>query len=72
MKKMTSAEWQSLKPDMIVIDPDGWDRKNYQFSWYEELITEEEYDRRLIESTCIGYIDKNIKNEYSEISSTKC
>jgi len=51
--KKTSQEWQELNPDIIVYDPDGWDRKNYQFSWYEELITEDEYNRRLIVSTCI-------------------
>lgn len=53
--KRTSAEWHQLKPDLIVFDPDGWDRKNYQYSWNEELITEEEYNNRLIQLTCIRY-----------------
>lgn len=53
LKTKTSAEWQKLKPKVLVLDPDGWDRKNYQFSWYEELITEEEYQRRLMMSTCL-------------------
>lgn len=47
----TSAEWQRLNPDVVVYDPDGWDRKNYQYSWYEELITLDEYNKRLIYST---------------------
>ena len=53
LKTKTSVEWQKLKPNVLVLDPDGWDRKNYQFSWYEELITEEEYQRRLMMSTCL-------------------
>lgn len=51
--KRTSQEWQELKPEIIVYDSDGWDRKNYQLSWYEELITEEEYNSRLVRSTCL-------------------
>lgn len=35
----------------IILDPDGWDRKNYQYSFFEELITKDEYDRRLCNST---------------------
>lgn len=49
----TSEEWQKLKPNPVVYDPDGWDRKNFQFSWYEELITEDEYTGRMLESTCM-------------------
>lgn len=51
--KRTSQEWQELKPEIVVYDPDGWDRKNYQYSWFEELITEDEYNRRLCFSTCL-------------------
>ena len=36
--KKTSAQWQSLYPYPKVLDPDGWDRKNYDYSWNEELI----------------------------------
>jgi hypothetical protein len=50
-KKRTSEEWQKLFPETIVHDPDGWDRKNFQYSWYEELITFREYNRRLLQST---------------------
>lgn len=51
--KRTSKEWQALKPDKLVYDPDGWDRKNFDYSWYEELITEEEYDLRVSKSTVL-------------------
>lgn len=49
----TSDEWQKTNPNIIVLDPDGWDRANYQFSWFEEKISLEEYERRILYSTCI-------------------
>ncbi len=52
-----SAEWQALKPYPVVYDPDGWDRMNFQFSWYEELITEEEYELRTMSSTCLHKVE---------------
>tara|TARA_Y100001956_G_scaffold51641_1_gene50371 strand:- start:471 stop:650 length:180 start_codon:yes stop_codon:yes gene_type:complete len=57
--KKTSKEWQSDKPEKLVFDPDGWDRENFKYSWYEELITEEEYERRVSLSTTLF----NIKEE---------
>lgn len=52
--KKTSEKWQELdNSGVVVLDPDGWDRKNYQFSFYEELITHEEYERRKMFSTCL-------------------
>ena len=49
--KLTSAEWQNIFPKTQVLDPDGWDRQNYEFSWHEEKIDRNEYDRRLMQST---------------------
>lgn len=54
----TPEEWQKQYPDPWVLDPDGWDRMNYQFSWHEEKITLEEYNRRLSMSTCTHYLNK--------------
>lgn len=51
--RKTSEEWQKLYPDIIVYDPDGWDRINWQYSWHTELITKEEYDKRVFNSTCL-------------------
>jgi hypothetical protein len=46
----TSEEWN--KDDGIVIlDADGWDRKNFKFSWFEERINRDEYNRRISIST---------------------
>lgn len=36
-----------------ILDPDGWDRKNYEVSW-NELITKEEMRNRLLKSTIQG------------------
>lgn len=50
--KHTSEEWQQIYPNPKVIDPDGWDRKNYVYSWHQELIDEKEYHLRVMRSTC--------------------
>ncbi len=47
-------EENELMPEKItILDPDGWDRSNYDYSFNKELITKEEFDRRLMWSTCI-------------------
>ena len=51
-ERRTSSEWQAIKSDIKVIDPDGWDRRNFNQSWHMELITESEYEQRLGLSTC--------------------
>lgn len=48
----TSEQWQKELPNIIILDPDGWDRSNFQFSWREEKITKDEYEKRMFESTC--------------------
>jgi hypothetical protein len=49
----TSKEWQSLIKEIIVLDPDGWDRTNYEYSWEQEEITIQEFFKRVADSTCI-------------------
>jgi len=51
VKKMSSAYWQSVHPEIEVVDPDGWDRMNLAESWAEP-ITEDEWRRRAMNSTC--------------------
>lgn len=50
----TSQQWheelQARYPDFLVMDPSGWDRDNYQYSWHEELITNEEFEKRVAHS----------------------
>ncbi len=45
----TSGEWATFF-DVIVLDPDGWDRTNFDESW-NELISEEVFKARLQRST---------------------
>lgn len=49
-RKATSAEW-AAQLGAEVLDPDGWDRRNFIFSWHEEEITRDEFDRRYMAST---------------------
>jgi hypothetical protein len=45
-----SEDWIKLS-NVEILDPDGWNRKNFQFSWYEEEITKREFERRPMTST---------------------
>jgi hypothetical protein len=49
--KKVSAEWIKTV-GYEVRDPDGWDRENFEYSWFKEKITEKEFTRRLLLSTC--------------------
>lgn len=49
----TSDRWQEMFPDIVVRDPDGWDRQNWEYSWTQEFITLEEYKKRVMYSTCM-------------------
>lgn len=58
-KKKTSKEWyEEIKSFFTILDPDGWDRKNYHYSFNEELITKEEFKKRICLSTVGGSLDK--------------
>jgi len=38
----TSEEWSQIHNSIEILDPDGWDRKNFGYSWHTEKITEAE------------------------------
>jgi hypothetical protein len=48
----TSEEWSELIGSMGVVDPDGWDRQNWAYSWSEEKISAGMYVARCNSSTC--------------------
>lgn len=56
MIKKTSQQWERQIPDLgfVIYDPDGWDRSNYIYSFFEELITKEEFLKRISSSTCLS------------------
>lgn len=63
--KKTSREWEKSAPDewqLIILDPDGWDRKNFQYSFDEELITHSEFMNRVFTSTIQCNIQKILGN----------
>lgn len=47
----TSAEWYKLYPNPVILDPDGWDREDFQHSFHERLITLMEFNLRRAMST---------------------
>jgi hypothetical protein len=48
----SSKQWhKETCPDTIILDPDGWDRANYKYSFEQELVTFEEFQQRLSRST---------------------
>ncbi len=54
--KKTSNQWYKHLEDKIkIIDPDGWNRKNFDYSWFYEEITWDEFINRLIKSTIQCY-----------------
>jgi hypothetical protein len=52
----TSAQWLREFKDLTILDPDGWDRLNYEYSFNEELITRGEFRYRANRSTVEGVI----------------
>lgn len=51
-EEKTSKEWYSrIASGIKILDPDGWDRSNYEYSFNKEKITKEEFKRRLYGST---------------------
>lgn len=48
--KKPSSEWVK-NCGYEIIDADGWDKSNFDFSFSKEMITEEEFQRRLSLST---------------------
>lgn len=52
--RKTSAEWLTLidsRYKLRILDADGWNRADYEYSFNEEKITREEFNYRLSRST---------------------
>lgn len=62
-----SSDW-GIQFGLTVTDPDGWDRQNFDASW-AELISEEEFKRRLSKSTSITFPkNQTVESSFSTIS----
>jgi len=56
--KKTSQQWyEELYPtgELIIYGTDGWDRRNFHYSFHEELITVAQFTGRIMASTCVHY-----------------
>jgi hypothetical protein len=54
MFKRTSEKWNKKyekKYNVRIVDPDGWDRKDIDYSWSIEKITWKEFIQRAIRSS---------------------
>lgn len=49
----SSVDWLKDFPNLVILDPDGWDRSNFDESW-AELISREEFLDRVTKSTLGG------------------
>jgi hypothetical protein len=57
--KLTSYQWmeklcKKLNVLYLVRSFDGWDNRNFSKSYYEELVTKDEFSKRLMISTLTG------------------
>jgi len=60
----TSDDWlKLLYPTTLILDPDGWDRSDYQYSFYQEKISRQEFENRLNVST-IQFGRDDLPNEH--------
>lgn len=58
----TSKEW-AKEVSYAIIDPDGWDRSNFNYSFNQEKITFSEFNRRSRLSTIIIEANPTKKNQ---------
>ena len=61
--RKSSEEWfKELYDGKIeIIDPDGWGRQNFDYSWYDEKIDIIEFEKRLMIST-LNFLDESMFN----------
>ena len=53
--KKTAEQWtEFLGFNGMILDPDGFDRKNWNYAWTEELMTEDEYLQKAARCTVCG------------------
>ena len=68
--KKTSDVWSECL-GVKILDPDGWDRENFQYSFYEEYITEGEFMERADRSTTdYSYYNCPEKESFVDADST--
>lgn len=52
--RFTSEIWERISPlNSVILDPDGWDRSDFIWSFSRELITKETFEIRKLNSTVV-------------------
>ncbi len=59
----TSEYWLKLKNETsalktTILNPDGWDKLNLPYSFFQERISHQEFNNRINNSTCRFFINK--------------
>lgn len=56
----TSENWYKEEEfsNIVLLDPDGWDRTNYEYSFNVEKINKKTFEKRLALSTCMFKVKK--------------
>ena len=55
----TSKAWQKAFPEVVIMDPDGWHRDHrFEYEWFFEKISFNEYCKRRMQSTCLHKFSK--------------
>lgn len=67
--KKTSADW-AKEVNIMVLDPDGWDRTNYDYSFNQEKITKQEFNIRLVKSTVL--VLNTVGSDVENVESNRC
>jgi hypothetical protein len=50
----TSVDWmKDYINNFTIAEPNGWDKKNYKYSWFIEKISLAEFQNRVMKSTII-------------------
>lgn len=60
----TSKDWYELAKErkkLFIYSPDGWPKENYDYSFNQELISQTEFNKRVLKSNCIYLTDRNSK-----------
>lgn len=60
-----------LDTGIQILDPDGWDRKNYKESWYTP-ITRTEFIKRAMMSTCYRWPEPLLDDQEDEAPTCDC
>lgn len=61
----TSEKWAEVyKGEFKIMDPDGWDRTNYEFDFKQRLVSRREFLKKVMFSTCTYFNLKRMQQHF--------